>query len=68
MFQSLCELHKIPDKLQPKFVDVFMKATGLFYTIHIFVILPCIVTENQQLNFKTLMPPELYKMIILIQV
>ena len=45
-----------------------MKATGLFYTIHIFVILPYIVTENQQLNFKTLMPPELYKMIILIQV
>jgi len=23
MLQSLCELHKIPDKLQPKFVDVW---------------------------------------------
>jgi hypothetical protein len=64
MLQSLCELHKIPDKLQPKFVDVDMKVTGLFHTIHIFVILPYIVTENQQLN---LMPPELHEMIILIQ-
>jgi len=44
-----------------------MKATGLFHTIHIFVVLPHIVIENQQLNFKTLMPPELYKMIILIK-
>jgi len=44
-----------------------MKTTGLFHTIHIFVILPYIVTENQQLNIKTLMPPELYEMIILIQ-
>jgi len=44
-----------------------MKATGLFHTIHIFVILPYIVIENQQLNFKTLMPSELYKMLIFIQ-
>lgn len=44
-----------------------MMATGLFHTIHIFVILPYIVTENQKLNFKALMTPELYKMIISIQ-